>query len=328
MTMKNAILVGDIGGTKIKMALVSRDEFPHILATKEYQSSKYANFTEIIKAFREEFPHTPFSASIGCAGPVEKGVSKVTNLPWTVDVKDLISLGYQKSWLLNDLFAHAHGLCALEKDGILTIQKGEIKEGNRALIAAGTGLGESILLFNNGSWIPSASEGGHTNFGPSNETEIELLRFLMQQYDHVSWERVVSGRFGFLNIVKFLISSGRYQVDMAFRKKIEEENDIGEFIFESAEKGLEISVCAMKIFSRLYGCEAGDLALKALAVGGVYVGGGIASKILPWIKEHGFLEGFNSKGRFKGMMEKMPVHIVVDKEVALKGAAVVATNQI
>jgi glucokinase len=319
------ILAGDVGGTKVHLALYdfingkmeySRDE--------RYQAKDYSGLEEIVKEFLGAYTVT--AACFGVPGPVRDGRLRLTNLPWTLDSRELaVSLGINHVFLINDLEANGYGVAELSADQIFTLSEGDTSQiGNRALLAAGTGLGEALLIWNGHSHTPYPSEGGHADYAPRNEDEIDLLRFLKQKYNgRISQERVVSGQ-GLTNIYDFLreVRGIDEPAWLAERLAAEDPNAV---ITELALKAKsEICEKAMDIFVSAYGAEAGNLALKILSVGGVYVGGGIAPRILEKLKDGRFMKAFSDKGRLSQLLINMPVRIILESRAALLGAAAYA----
>jgi glucokinase len=319
------ILAGDVGGTKVHLALYdfingkleySRDE--------RFPAKDYSGLEEIVKEFLGAFTVT--AACFGVPGPVRDGRLRLTNLPWTLDSRELsVSLGINHVFLINDLEANGYGVAELAADQIYTLSEGDASQiGNRALLAAGTGLGEALLIWNGHSHTPYPSEGGHADYAPRNEDEIDLLRFLKQKYNgRISQERVVSGQ-GLTNIYEFLreVRGIDEPVWLAERLAAEDPNAV---ITELALKAKsEICEKAMDMFVSAYGAEAGNLALKLLSVGGVYVGGGIAPRILEKLKDGRFMKAFSDKGRMSQLLINMPVRIILESRAALLGAAAYA----
>jgi glucokinase len=319
------ILAGDVGGTKVHLALYdfingkleySRDE--------RFPAKDYSGLEEIVKEFLGAFKVT--AACFGVPGPVRDGRLRLTNLPWTLDSRELaVSLGINHVFLINDLEANGYGVADLATDQIYTLSEGDTSQiGNRALLAAGTGLGEALLIWNGHSHTPYPSEGGHADYAPRNEDEIDLLRFLKQKYNgRISQERVVSGQ-GLTNIYEFLreVRGIDEPVWLAERLAAEDPNAV---ITELALKAKsEICEKAMDMFVSAYGAEAGNLALKLLSVGGVYVGGGIAPRILEKLKDGRFMKAFSDKGRMSQLLINMPVRIILESRAALLGAAAYA----
>jgi glucokinase len=249
------------------------------------------------------------------------------NLRWTVDpVSVAKTLELPSVSLLNDLEAAAYGIFTLTPDEFLVLNEGIVRRpGNKVLIAAGTGLGETIIFDDGKNYYPLASEGGHADFAARNELEIELLRYLIGQFGRVSYERVVSGP-GLANIYDFLKERADPSVPGWFTEKIANAEDRSAVISQAALAGdPEIAVKALDLFVSSYGAEAGNLALKAKAIGGVYVGGGIAPKMLDKLKDGTFMQAFNDKGRYRELVSSIPVYVVLNEKAALRGAAYHAT---
>ena len=320
------ILAGDVGGTKVHLALYDFTEgrLNHT-RDKQYPAKEYSGLEEIVKEFLGT--DRVSAACFGVPGPVRDGRLRLTNLPWTLDSRELAkNLGIDHVFLINDLEANGYGVAELGPDQIYTLSGGDASQiGNRGLIAAGTGLGEGILAWNGRIHVPYPSEGGHTDFGPRNEEEIELLRFLQRKYDgRVSYERVVSG-MGLTNIYEFLRDSRGVEEPKWLAEKIAEAHDPNSVITEMALSAKsEICAKALDMMVSIYGAEAGNLALKVLSVGGLYVGGGIAPKILEKLKDGTFLKAFQDKGRLSQLLINMPVRVILDSGAALLGAAAYA----
>ena len=319
------ILAGDVGGTKVHLALYdfingkleySRDE--------RYPAKDYSGLEEIVKEFLGAFKVT--AACFGVPGPVRDGRLRLTNLPWTLDSRELaLNLGITHVFLINDLEANGYGVAELSADQIYTLSEGDASQiGNRALLAAGTGLGEALLIWNGHSHTPYPSEGGHADYAPRNEDEIDLLRFLKQKYNgRISQERVVSGQ-GLSNIYEFLreVRGIDEPVWLAERLAAEDPNAVITELALAAKS--EICEKTMDIFVSAYGAEAGNLALKLLSVGGVYIGGGIAPRILEKLKDGRFMKAFTDKGRLSQLLINMPVRVILESRAALLGAAAYA----
>jgi len=319
------ILAGDVGGTKVHLALYdfTGGNLTHQRDTK-YPAKDYAGLAEIVKEFLGT--DTATAACFGVPGPVRNGRLRLTNLPWTLDSHDLSAgLGIQHVFLINDLEANGYGIAELTGDQIHTLNEGDPSQiGNRALIAAGTGLGEGFLVWNGRSHIPYPSEGGHSDFAPRNEDEIDLLRFLKQKYNgRISFERVVSG-MGLTNCYEFLREVRGLEEPTWLAERIAAE-DPNAVITELA-LGARSEICekAMDMFVSAYGAESGNLALKVLSVGGLYIGGGIAPRILEKLKDGIFLKAFTEKGRLSHLLINMPVRVILEPRAALMGAAAYA----
>jgi glucokinase len=320
------ILAGDVGGTKVHLAL-----YDFINGTLQYTSDRqypakdYSGLEEIVKEFLGANKVT--AACFGVPGPVRNGRLRLTNLPWTLDSRELAAaLEIEHVFLINDLEANGYGVAELSAEQIFTLSEGDASQaGNRALLAAGTGLGEAILIWNGHSHVPCPSEGGHTDYAPRNEDEIDLLRFLKQKYNgRISFERVVSG-MGLTNIYEFLREVRGMDEPAWLAEKIAAVHDPNAVITEMALAAKsEICEKALDMFVSAYGAEAGNLALKVLSVGGLYVGGGIAPRILDKLKDGTFMKAFTDKGRLSQLLVNMPVRIILDSRAALLGAAAYA----
>lgn len=303
-------LAGDIGGTKTHLALY--DESGNCVREKKFPSQDYQDLKTIVEEFGA---HDVKRACFGIAGPVKNGICRATNLPWVVDVNEF---PFEKKALINDLVANAYGIRELKEDELYILNVGDPKaEGNQALISAGTGLGEAGLFFDGKTHIPFSSEGGHCDFAPRNMEEIELLRYLIGKFGHASYERILSGP-GLYNVYTYLVEVKKMQ-DCGAKTPM-----------EVSKRGLEESneTCkkALEVFVKLYGAEAGNTALKMMALGGVFIGGGIAPKILKCIETHHFIGEFVDKGRFKQLLESIPVKVVLNDNTALLGAKHYAQN--
>jgi glucokinase len=320
------ILAGDVGGTKVHLALFDFTEGKlNHRRDKQFPAKEYSGLEEIVKEFLGT--DRVSAACFGVPGPVRDGRLRLTNLPWTLDSRELAkNLGIDHVFLINDLEANGYGVAELGPDQIYTLSQGDASQiGNRGLIAAGTGLGEGILAWNGRIHVPYPSEGGHTDFGPRSEEEIELLRFLQRKYNgRISYERVVSG-MGLTNIYEFLRDNRGMEEPKWLADKIAEANDGNSVITEMALTAKsEICAKALDMMVSIYGAEAGNLALKVLSVGGLYVGGGIAPKILEKLKDGTFIKAFQDKGRLSQLLINMPVRVILDSRAALLGAAAYA----
>ena len=320
------ILAGDVGGTKVHLALYdfAEGKLSHT-RDKQFPAKEYAGLEEIVKEFLGTDKVS--AACFGVPGPVRDGRLRLTNLPWTLDSREIATdLKIDHVFLINDLEANGYGVAELTTEQIYTLSPGDAGQtGNRALIAAGTGLGEGILAWNGRIHVPYPSEGGHTDFGPRNETEIELLRFLQRKYNgRISYERVVSG-MGLTNIYEFLRDGYGMEEPKWLAEKLAAAHDQNSVITEMALSAKsEICAKALDMMVSIYGAEAGNLALKVLSVGGLYVGGGIAPKILEKLKDGTFLKAFQDKGRLSQLLINMPVRVILESRAALMGAAAYA----
>jgi len=317
------ILAGDIGGTKTVIGLFE-ETGNRLQAIREetFPSQNYSTLEEIFNQFMGPGSRPPLHAAcFGVAGPVIEGKSKATNLPWELDERRLAeALRAPRVKLLNDLEAAAYGMLHIEPTDLCVLQPGSPRKGNIAVIAAGTGLGEAILYWDGARYHPMATEGGHADFAPRNDLEIGLLRYLQKEFGHVSYERLLSGP-GLFNIYRFLRDSGIAQEPEWLRTRIAED-DAGAVVSEIGLAGDDpLCTKALNLFVSIYGAEAGNLALKALAIGGVYVGGGIAPKILPKLRDGTFTSTFADKGRFAELLRSIEVKVTLNLRAPLIGAA-------
>ncbi len=318
------ILAGDIGGTKVNLALFERkDNDLKKVHEAKFKSANYSGLGPILDEFcRKKHPKVE-QAGFGIAGPVHDGRCDVTNLPWVVDVKDLKEqLQLKDVWLINDLAATACAVPFLQDDEVAVLQAGkEVKDGRIAVIAAGTGLGEAFLMPDaEGRYLILDAEGGHCDFAPRTELQTKLLLHLKEKFGRVSLERVLSGP-GLHNIYQFLNEYHSY-IEPDWLTEELRDGDPGVVITRCGlEKSAPACEKALKVFTSIYGAAAGNLALQVLSRGGVYVGGGIAPKILPLIKTGTFMDAFVAKGRFQPFMEQVPVKVILNDTAAPIGAA-------
>lgn len=317
------ILAGDIGGTHTRLAfLEERGGRLTLVAEETFPSREYASLEAVLKKFVATHPLPITCACFGIAGPVRHGRSDATNIPWVVD-SSLVAheLGLKSVGLINDLEANAWGIAVLEAEDFVVLNQGASDaSGNAAIISAGTGLGEAGLYWDGRQHLPFATEGGHTDFAPRNRLEVELLEYLLKQFQRVSYERVVSGP-GLLNIYRFLRDSVHGEEPAWLAERMRHE-DPGAVISQAAlSRKSELCAQALDLFVSLYGAEAGNLALKVMATGGVFLGGGIAPKIVQKLMEPVFLNAFTAKGRMKSLLQVIPVRVILNDKTALLGAA-------
>jgi glucokinase len=324
------ILAGDIGGTNSRLALFElQGNSPILVVEKTFPSRQYSNLEAIVREFRAAHPQSITHACFGVAGPVKHGRCEATNLPWVVDAQVLASeLGLTAVGLMNDLEANALGIAVLQPADFATLNPGEPNaEGNAALISAGTGLGEAGLFWDGQQYRPIASEGGHTDFAPTNELEISLLSYLLTQFERVSWERVLSGP-GLYNLYKFFRDTGRAEEPAWLTEELRHQ-DPPSVITQAALAGRS-TLCelALDLFISLYGAEAGNLALTMKATGGLFVGGGIAPKLIEKLNgSTTFMDAFTAKGRMRSLLEAIPVRVILNDKTALLGAAFWSAHQ-
>jgi glucokinase len=318
---------GDIGGTKTRLAIIEVNGTRlQIEREHTYASRDFALFEELLGEFIQG-SDTPVRAAFGIAGPVQGRVAQTTNLPWHIDADALqAKFGFQFCTLLNDLEATAAGLPALDKDDLLTLHAGAPNAfGNQAVIAAGTGLGEAGLFWDGRRYHPFSTEGGHASFSPGNDMGIALLKHLQQRYEHVSWERIVSGP-GLVNLHGFLCQHHGATLPPWLQNEMRQGAAAAVIAEAALNKHDDLCVEALDWFVRLYGAEAGNLALKVMSRGGLYLGGGIAPKILPHIQNGRFLDSFFNKGRMRPLLEAMPVKVILNDRAALYGSALHISN--
>ncbi len=319
------ILAADVGGTKSYLGLYqSTPDGAVEISSARFRSNDFHGVTELLQAFLQTCPdQIPSRIVLGVPGPVRHPPVKPVNLPWSID-PEVVSrnLGGASVFLLNDLEATAYGTLTLGAEDLIELSAGEPdSEGNAAIIAAGTGLGEAGLAWIGTRYVAIASEGGHASFAPGTDLEAELWSYLFRRYGHVSWERVVSG-MGLINIYEFLRDTGRGDEPAWLHERLAEQGGGAATISHAATvDGCELAMMALDLFVSLYGAEASNLALKFLATGGLYIGGGIAPKIADKLAEGGFMKAFVEKGRISDILARIPVHIVRNDRTALLGAA-------
>lgn len=324
------ILAGDIGGTNTRLAFFD-GTIDHLEPRdiEVFPSPQYKGPGEIIQKFLAKHNEHIEAACFGLPGAVVDGQVSTPNLPWRVDAGQLaLELHLGRVELINDLFANAHGIAMLHDSDFVVLNEGiPSAAGNRALISAGTGLGEAGLLAEVGVYRPFPSEGGHVDFAPRNELEIELLRHLMGRFGRVSYERVLSGP-GLFNIYQFLRDTGRGEEPAWLAEQIKQGDPSAAVAKSGLEGKAEISVRTLDIFVSIYGAEAGNLALKVVATGGVFIGGGIAPKIVKKLSGPAFMKSFSEKGRVSPMMRNIPVRVITNDKTALLGAGRFAALQL
>jgi len=338
--MTATVLAGDIGGTNSRLALFRWDAgsgaaagvAPESLTpvrAATFPSRDHGGLEDVIARFLGGDDVAVAAAAFGIARPVVDDAVVTTNLPWHIQGAALRArLGTPHVRLLNDLEATAYGALIQPPARLLALNRGVARVGNRAVIAAGTGLGQALLFWNGTHHVPVATEGGHTDFAPRDEVEHDLLRWLERRYDgHVSYERLVSGN-GLANIFAFLDEHCRLPVEPETRRRLASE-DAAAVIGELGIAGTSATaVAAVERFVSIYGAQAGNLALTVMATGGVYVGGGIVNKLLPAMTSGAFMRAFVAKGRYEALMTEIPVWIIRDPDAGLHGAAHVAAAMV
>lgn len=325
------LLAGDIGGTKTRLAIFSPQAGPRApLAEEVYPSDNYPGLEEIVLEFMARVAMPVERACFGVAGPVAQGHATITNLPWVMDEATLrarLNVGAVR--LLNDLESIAYAVPNLGPEHLHTLHAGErLPGGSIAVIAPGTGLGEAYLTWDGHRYHAHASEGGHATFAPNNEQEIEMLRYLLQHFDHVSYERVCSG-IGIPNIYGYLRDSGFAPEPDWLAEQLAAAEDPTPIIVNTAlDPAQPSALCTetLDLFVRTLGAEAGNLALKIMASGGVYLGGGIPPRIVESLEHERFRRAFLHKGRHAALLARFPIHIILDPKAALFGATCYALD--
>jgi glucokinase len=318
------ILAGDIGGTKVNLGLFEL-EAGHVKLAREssYPSRRYASLQEIVRTFlTESGGATAEKACFGIAGPVRRERVQLTNLPWKIEAPELSAeLKIKEVSLINDLEANSYGLAELPATDFAVLNPGDPDAtGNAAIISAGTGLGEAGLYWDGADFHPFACEGGHSDFAPQTKLDADLFEHLADRFGRVSWERVLSGA-GLLHIYEFLRDTGRGGEPDSLVAEMA-QSDPAAVITQHALAGSSTRcVQAMDMFVSYYGAEAGNLGLKLMATGGVYIGGGIAPRILARLQGKGFMEAFTDKAPMQALVKAMPVRVILNPKAALLGAA-------
>lgn len=323
------ILAGDIGGTKTLLALFSPEAGPHApMFEQSFVSGAYASLDVIVRRFYAEHSVPLTAACFGVAGPVMEGRAEITNLPWVISAASLSQeLGHVPVALINDVHAIAQAVPYLDADDVATISPGEpLKGGTIAVIAPGTGLGEAFLTWDQGRYRAHPSEGGHASFAPTSTIEAGLLSYLLEQHSHISYERVCSG-MGIPNIYAYFRERVFGIETPTIAARLAEVGDPTPVIVAGAlDAHGPCPVChaTLDCFIGILGNEIGNLALKMLATGGVYLGGGIPPRLLPQLRNGRLLAAMRNKGRLRDLLERVPLHVILNPKTALYGAAAYA----
>lgn len=331
MTTTKLLLAGDIGGTKTTLALYAKGNFAQPVCEQTYQNRQASGLAQLITTFLRQEKKLPAVGCFGVAGPMRDGRVKMTNLDWQIDELEIArACGLERVILINDLVATAVGAVLLPRDELFPINQGQPRdEGTIGVLAPGTGLGEAFVLRQDSRSIPVASEGGHASFAPCNREQLELLAFLLQREQHVSVEKVCSGR-GILNIYAFFTT--RMQPPEGLQQKVAEATDPTPILVQAALKALEdgdlhhICVKTLHLFIDILAAETTNLTLKVMATGGVLIGGGLPPRILPFFDPERFMSTF-ARGVYREMLAKIPVHILLNPKTALIGAAAYGMNR-
>jgi len=324
----NMILAGDIGGTKVVLALYETDGTQLMEEVKHsFKSAEYESLNQVVADFLAKTGVQSGQikkAAFGVAGPVQNGRCEVTNLPWVVDATELASeFDLAEVKLLNDLESIATAVPHLAENDLETLNDGKpVENAPIGVIAPGTGLGEAYLVDGGSGYVAFPSEGGHTDLTANNQLELELLRYMQEKFDHVSLERVASGG-GIPNIYNFLRDSGRAAEPDWLKEKLQGVDDPTPVISKHSQGDDAVGICGltMRTFLSILGAEAGNMALKLLPRGGIYLGGGIPGKILPLLRNGIFIDAYQNKGRMSGLVRDIPLYIINNQETALLGAA-------
>lgn len=320
------LLAGDVGGTKTNLGIYSTESGPRApIVESTLPSGRYSSLEELVSEFLSQVSIEVKCASFGVAGPVVGGRAKITNLPWVIDEAQLRETIHVDSvTLINDLDAIAYGVTLLGGKDLHTLNEGvPVPRGTLAVIAPGTGLGEAFLIWGGERYRAYPSEGGHADFGPNSDLEIGLLRYLQRKFGHVSLERICSGQ-GLPNVYAFLKESGYAEEQDWLAEQLRSVDDPTPVIVHAAlnaERRCELCRTTLETFLSVLGAEAGNLALKVMATGGVYLGGGIAPRIISLLDDGAFMKGFRNKGRFSKLVSRIPVYVILNPKIALIGAA-------
>jgi glucokinase len=323
-------LAADIGGTKTSIQLTTEND--EVLLEQEYVSQQFAEFEIVLAEFlgQDEIKHyTIDQACFAVAGPVSGGDANVTNLPWQLNADKLATaFNIKHVYLCNDFEAVAEGISCLAQDEFVTLQQGEVDEAMpRAVMGAGTGLGQALLFPTANGWQVVSTEGGHTDFAATDDKQILLLEYLISRFGHVSYERLVSGP-GLVTIYEFLRADKQHQEDPQLHQAMIAGDPAAAISKFANEKHDPLALETLDLFIKIYGAQAGNLALTVSPRGGLYLAGGIAAKNIKRFKQGGFVNAFVAKGRMQPLMEKIPVHLIIQPKVGLLGARLLARKKV
>jgi glucokinase len=319
------LLAADIGGTKTLLQLMTADGDE--VSRQRYSSADYDDFGQIISAFlaSQDGAYQIDIACLAVAGPVAAGSARVTNLPWHIHAAEIESLhGIRRVLLCNDFEAAGYGIAGLKDDDLLVLQPGEVTTGPRAVIGAGTGLGQAYMIEQASGWQVYATEGGHSDFAPMDRTQVRLLENLLERFGHVSYERLLSGE-GLVTIYNFLRDYRQLEEDADCRLAMVNQ-DAAQAISDYARHGDRLATEALALFFEIYGAQAGNLALTVMPRAGLYIAGGIAGKNLEQLEQSRFLQAFCDKGRMQDLMKQIPVKVILADDVGLQGACLLAAK--
>ena len=328
LRVATCVLAGDVGGTKTNLAIYSVSGHGTLAVVREasFPSRDYAGLEPLVAAFLARDSERISAAAFGIAGPVIDGAVQVTNLPWHVEAQGLgRAIGCSSVRLMNDLESTAYGALFVEAENLLTLQAGQPRAGNRAVIAAGTGLGEAILFWDGTRYHPSPTEGGHADFGPRDAREDALCVYLRGRFGRVSYERVCSG-LGLQHVFEFLADGCRRAVAPEVRARMQHQDPSAVIGQLGLARSCATCVEALDIFVSIYGAQAGNLALDTMSVGGLYIGGGMVTKLLPLVTAGPFMDAFRAKDPHRELLERIPVYVLLDPKTAQLGAAYAAAG--
>lgn len=324
------ILAGDIGSTKSNLAYFKiRKHGPQPIIEQTLPSREFTSLPELLSKFISRHRLKVADACLFIAGPVTNQHCQTTNLPWIVDANRLSEeLNLPVIWLINDLEANAHGTAELTPADFGVLNEGSAEAaGNQAIISAGTGLGEAGMVWDGTQHVLFACEGGHADFAPTDASQVGLLRYFLKEHEHVSYELVLSG-VGLNNIYRFLRDSGRYEEPAWLTSELAQSDPAATISWAALDNTSKLCEQALNVFVTIYGAEAGNLALKIMAMGGIFVGGGIAPKIAGKRTVPFFMKAFADKGRMRELLESLPVNVIINEKTALLGAARCAMLQL
>jgi glucokinase len=323
------ILAGDIGGTNARLAYFQpQNGHLRLISERVFPSRDYSELGEIVSKFLQDAATMPDIACFGIAGPVHNGRVETSNLPWIIEQSSLAKqIRLPATLLINDLEANAWGIGGLGVRDLVALNQVAPSIGNQAVIAPGTGLGEAGLYWNGSQHEVYACEGGHADFAPRGNLQIELLQFLESRYDHVSYERVLSGP-GLVNVYEFLRGKGYGDEPDEFTAQLEHGDAAAAISCAALDGSNRLAEQALDLWISVYGAEAGNLALKAMATGGIFLSGGITPKILPKLRGPLFMRAFQDKGRLRSLLETIPVQVITNDKAGLLGAARCAAAQV
>lgn len=316
------ILCGDIGASNSRLAILEIENQRFSFKAKEFfKNSNFSNFNEILSSFLKTHPFQFQIASFGVAGPVQAGEVEITNLSWKLSSRGIGDfLKIKKSFLLNDLEAIAYGIPLLESSQCREIILGNVNPGPQAVIAPGSGIGEAILFWDGKQHYPMPTEGGHASFSPTSKIQLELLQYLFKEFEHVSWERVLSGP-GIFNLFKFLRATNKYSESEAFVNGLQTDGAAAQITDAAIYEKNEICVKVVELFFEILATECGNLALKCIPTAGLFIAGGITPKLMPLFNQALFLKNFLNKGRMSILLENIPVTLILSEDVGILGAA-------